>query len=159
MITAIDTNILLDILLPDARFVATSKALLDEHKARGQLVICEIVYAEIASQFPSHAQFESFLSETAIATVPSSTPSLALAGRYWKEYVRGRDGELSCSRCGARSAIRCPECATTISVRQHIISDFIIGAHAYNQADLLLSRDRGFYRSRFDDLTVLPSAQ
>jgi predicted nucleic acid-binding protein len=39
-------------------------------------------------------------------------------------------------------------------MRQHIISDFIIGAHALTQAELLLSRDRGFYKKYFKDLRI-----
>jgi predicted nucleic acid-binding protein len=33
--------------------------------------------------------------------------------------------------------------------RMRILPDFIVGAHAQAQANGLISRDRGFYRSRF----------
>ena len=40
-----------------------------------------------------------------------------------------------------------------------ILPDFIVGSHAKAQANRLISRDRGFYRSSFPDLTVWdPSA-
>jgi hypothetical protein len=47
-----------------------------------------------------------------------------------------------------------PACKTTVTARQHIISDFIIGAHAFVFAELLLSRGRGFYKTYFKDLKI-----
>jgi predicted nucleic acid-binding protein len=142
MITAVDTNILFDILLPDESHVLNSKRLLDEHASKGQLIICEIVYAELASQFGSEKETNSFLSDTGIRLVNSSEESLAVAGEHWRAYLKNR------------KPFTCPKCNHPVPFRQRVLSDFIIGAHALTHAEQLLSRDRGFYKIYFKDLKV-----
>ncbi|NUO10164.1 MAG: type II toxin-antitoxin system VapC family toxin [Candidatus Brocadia sp.] len=71
MITAVDTNIFLDILIPDENYYFNSKQLLDEHVERGQLIISEIVYAELASLFLSEKELRTFLSDTGTELVYS----------------------------------------------------------------------------------------
>ncbi|MDP2158468.1 MAG: type II toxin-antitoxin system VapC family toxin [Nitrospirota bacterium] len=155
MITAIDTNILLDILIPDEDHASTSKALLDLYNEKGSLVISEMVFAELASQFSSEGETGDFLSDTSIRLVHSNEKALSIAGVRWKEYRKSRKDKLQCPVCGKKTTVHCPGCNKNISFRQHIISDFIIGAHALVQAELLLTRDRGFYKTYFRDLKIV----
>ncbi|MBZ0157001.1 MAG: type II toxin-antitoxin system VapC family toxin [Alphaproteobacteria bacterium] len=154
MVTAVDTTILLDILIPDEAHMESSKHLLEEGLQGGRLIICEIVYAELASQFPSVSELDMFLAETGITLVSSSVRALSLAGERWAHYARTRGKGMVCPGCGKKSEPSCPQCGSALSARQRVLSDFIIGAHALSHADLLVSRDRGIYTTHFKDLTL-----
>jgi len=51
MTVAIDTNIPLDILLPDEKYVERSLSLLTSYGKKHLLIISEVVYGELATQF------------------------------------------------------------------------------------------------------------
>ena len=51
MITAVDTNVLLDVLLSGARFLSQSIQALEDATAAGSLVICDPVYADLCLHF------------------------------------------------------------------------------------------------------------
>jgi len=155
MITALDTNILLDILIPDEIHFQRSKELLDEYFGRGQLVVCEMVYAEIAAQFPSEDELRDFFCDTGINLSCVNEKSLGMAGERWKRYAANRPEKLQCPLCGRKTGVTCSHCGQVIKTRQHILSDFIIAAHATLHADVLLSRDRGFYKTYFPELQVI----
>lgn len=154
MITAIDTNILLDILIPNAKYVQASKNLLDEANEKGVMVICEVVYAELASQFDTKEELDKFLADTKIRLENSKPTALYKASEAWKEYSQRRGDRLQCPKCGAEQLVKCNACSESITSKQHIISDFLIGGHALAQADLLLTRDLGYYRSYFRELKL-----
>jgi len=154
MITAIDTNILLDILIPDEAHSLSSKRLLDRCLEKGQLVICEVVYAELSSQFPSEGQLRNFLSDTGIRLIHSSREVLYLAGERWRTYTRKKERAIQCPHCGEKISVTCPKCGRSVVLKDRILGDFIIGAHALMHAELLLTRDRGFYHTYFKELRI-----
>ena len=135
MITAIDTNVLLDVLIPNEKFFELSLGAIEEAASEGSLVVCDVVYAELCVQFAAQRECDEFLDKNEIRVEPLSRSALFLAGRIWLSYRR-QDG-----------------------TRPQILADFHIGAHAMTQANRLLSRDRGFYRKLFPKLSVIDPAR
>ena len=139
MTVAVDTNILFDILLPDPKYLERSLAQITLYGARHKLIISEVVYGELASQFTDKETLAEFISSTDIQLVNSGFEALWAASRAWREYTKIRSGEFQCVNCGNR---------------QTLISDFLIGGHALIYANTLLTRDRGFYQRYFPELRL-----
>lgn len=153
MITAVDTNVVLDVLIPGAPHGDESERALAEAVRAGAVVISEPVYAELAVHFPNSENLDRFLADTGIGLKPSGTEALHRAGRAWSVYVRRRP-PLTCPQCGATQDVRCERCHARVRPRQHVVADFLIGAHAVVHADRLLTRDRGYYATYFPDLKL-----
>lgn len=135
MITAIDTNVLLDVFGADAKFGEASARALRRCLGEGAIVACEVVWVEAAAAFSSAAPFEEAMKTLGVGFSSVNERTVVAAARAWRGY-RARGGK-----------------------RERVVADFLIGAHAMEQCDRLLSRDRGFYRESFKGLKLLdPSA-
>ncbi len=155
MTVAVDTNIIFDLLLPDPKHVDQSLEQLNIYSKKHSLVISEIVYGELTSQFHEHEMLLQFFSETSIRLVYSGPDALWAAARASKKYTKSQTQDFQCKDCGKLQTLNCKECKNTIVSRQHILPDFLIGGHALFHAGFLLTRDRGFYKRYFPELELL----
>ena len=155
MITAVDSNVLIDVVGTNAAHREESEARLLGAAATGALVLSEPVLCEVAIHFSRSGDLERFLADIGAALVPSTVESLHAAGVAWTQHVRRRPRRVICAACGAANEVRCSRCGATIGMRQHIAADFIIGAHAVVHADQMLTRDRGYYKTYFPALKLL----
>lgn len=135
MITAVDTSVLLDIFGADPTFGPRSKAALRTCISEGSLIACEVVWAEVAGLFPTSEAARDAMSRLGVEFNAIELETALAAGTSWKKY-RDRGGR-----------------------RDRVAADFLIGAHASLQANRLLTRDRGFYRTYFSSLKVLDSSK
>jgi predicted nucleic acid-binding protein len=135
VITAVDTNVLRDVFGADPSFGKPSSDALRLCLAQGQLVACEVVWAETAASFPSTRAAVDAMHRLNVGFSGLDIDSSTTAGEAWKAY-RKRGGK-----------------------RDRLIADFLIGAHAVRRADRLLTRDRGFYRAYFKGLDIIDPTQ
>ncbi|MBI2924898.1 MAG: type II toxin-antitoxin system VapC family toxin [Verrucomicrobia bacterium] len=129
MVTAVDTSVLLDVLLNDPQHSGPSIAALRQAANEGSLVICETALAEIVPTL-APADVPQFLSDWNLTFTPSSQRSALLAGEMFRTYLK-RGGK-----------------------RGRVVPDFLIAAHAQHHAQRLLARDRGYYRDYFTQLQL-----
>jgi predicted nucleic acid-binding protein len=131
VITAVDTNVLLDVFGADAKFGALSAEAMRECLREGSLLASDVVWAETATVFGNPQRFEHAMSTLPIGFAPMPQAAAIRAAVAWRRY-RASGGP-----------------------RLRIAADFLIGAHALTVADRLLTRDRGFYRRYFAGLRVI----
>jgi hypothetical protein len=140
-----------------------SKKHLIDSKVIGSLIISPPVYSELITQFASRfsekragIEMEYFLQQTGIDYKPFSKRALEIAGIGWMRYVKRRGKEkVRCPLCGEFNALSCVSCNSRIVWRNHVITDFLIGGHAQDLADRLLTRDKGFYKGYFPSLEIV----
>ena len=131
MITAIDTNVLLDVFGADPKFAPVSAEAIRNCLSEGAIVASEVVWAEAATVFGDARRFREAMDRLTVTFSPMTEEAVIKAAQAWRRYRAG----------GGR--------------RDRIAADFLIGAHAMVVADRLLTRDRGFYRRYFSGLRIV----
>ena len=140
MTYAIDTNIVLDVFFDDPVFSQPAIDFFNKLTPRDRLVACDVVWAEASAGFNDKAEFRRRMASVGIAYSPIPESAAIRAGSIWRL---------------ARSVQK-----SKGSSRLAVVPDFLVGAHATECADALITRDRGFMRRWFKDLTIAdPSAK
>lgn len=130
MTTAVDTSVLLAVFKREAGHEAWLD-LLAERASAAPLVACEVVWAEVGGFFDDFGRLAESLDLLEVRFDPIAAETAHRAGRLFRSYREQGDP------------------------REHLVPDFLIGAHAQLQAGALLAVDRGFYRRYFRDLEIL----
>jgi predicted nucleic acid-binding protein len=131
MITALDTSVLLDVLLDDPKYRPSSLEALRAAHASGTLIVCPVVWAETRGAVKRPEAIAKAFEQVDITFDPFDQAAADLAGDLWRTYRR---------RGGTRT---------------RLVPDFLVGAHAQLRSGRILSRDRGFLRTYFKDLAVI----
>ncbi len=127
----VDSNVIIDVLAQDATWAKWSEAALTDAADHDEIAINPIIYAEIASGFPTMAELDLHLAADAFRRLPLPYEAGFVAGQAFVEYRR---------RGGARISP---------------LPDFYIGAHAAVAGLTLLSRDARRYRGYFPRVRLI----
>jgi hypothetical protein len=130
MRTAIDSSVLWSVFKGESDAKRWIDLLVSTREA-SSLIVCEIVVAEIAPLFRKLGDLEAKLESLGIDFDPIRPESAFMAGEIFRDY--GEHG----------------------GPRTQLIPDFLIGAHALNQADCLAAQDRGYFRAYFPGLRIV----
>jgi len=110
MKTAVDSSVLFDI-VKGAPGAAAAQAALETALAQGSACVCAVVVAELGRYFATAHDLRDFLSDCQLDHAPMDLASAMEAARIMREYARNQ------------------------GPRVRVAPDFLIGAHASQQAD------------------------
>jgi predicted nucleic acid-binding protein len=128
--TAIDSNILIDIVSADLKYGPSSREAVENCAQEGSLIICAEVVAEFATG------------------CSSATDSLAILQALTISYLD----------IGMQGAAEVGEVRSRKSKGGRMLADYMIAVHAATHADRLLTRDAEFTRMNVPGLVVVTPA-
>jgi predicted nucleic acid-binding protein len=129
--TLIDTNVVIDVLTKNPTWLKWSAEQLHSARASGQLLVNEVVYAELAVHIQTEADLQFVLGELSVRLERTPVQALFIAGQAFGRYRRAG---------GPRTSV---------------LPDFFIGAHAQAVRLPLLTRDPRRYRTYFPNVKLI----
>ena len=127
----VDSNVLLDVMTEDSRWLPWSAATLEQIADRSRLVVNPIVYAEVSIRYSRIEDLEDALPRTLFDREAIPYEAAFLVGKAFAAYQR---------RGGAKTSP---------------LPDFFIGAHAAIAGYRLMTRDAARYRTYFPKLDLI----
>lgn len=127
----VDSNVVLDLLTHDRRWFEWSSAQMRRCASLGQIIVNPIVYAETSARFLTQVGYQQVLDLIGIETETLPWDAAFEAGRIHAKY-RQNGG-----------------------IRDRMLPDFLIGAHALMKGYSLLTRDARRYRTYFTTLDII----
>lgn len=127
----VDTNVLVDVLENDPDWADWSIAQLRAQSRVHRLAINAVIYAELSLTFSTVEALDQVIEDMALTLLDIPRPALFLAGKAFAQYRRSG------------------------GVKNNVLDDFFIGAHAAVSGLPILTRDTRRYRNYFPGVKLL----
>ena len=127
----VDSNVLLDVLQSDPQWAKWSQEQLESARLVDRLAINAVIYSELSIAFARIEELEAVIVEAALAVEAIPREALFLAGKVCLGYRREK------------------------GMKQGVLPDFYVGAHAAVMKWPLLTRDARGYRRHFPTLRLI----
>lgn len=127
----VDTNIIIDVREATGSCSDWSLGALADARSTNRVAVSAIVIGELASRGAALAEITTFVEDLGLAVEPLGSEAAHLAGMAQRRYRDSGGG------------------------REHLLGDFLIGAHAEAAGAALITRDTRRYRHYFPDLTLI----
>lgn len=127
----VDTNVLVDVLENDPDWADWSITQLQAQSKVHRLVINPIIYSELSLTFSTVEALDQVLDGMELRMLEVPKPALFLAGKAFVQYRRNG------------------------GVKNNVLGDFFIGAHAAVSGLPVLTRDTRCYRSYFSGVQLV----
>lgn len=126
-----DTNVWVDMLKHDPQWMEWSVQQLLTARSAKKLVINPVIFAEMTPMFESLEEQRRFIQASAARMMPLSDETAWLAGRAFAAYK------------------------TSEGKKTGVVADFFIGAQAVAEGWILLTRDKGRYKTYFPKIKLI----
>jgi predicted nucleic acid-binding protein len=127
----VDTNVLVDVLGNDPNWADWSITQLQAQSKVHRLVINPIIYSELSLTFSTVEELDQVLDELELRMLEIPKPALFLAGKAFLQYRRSG------------------------GVKNNVLGDFFIGAHAAVSGLPVLTRDSRRYKNYFPHVSLV----
>lgn len=131
MATLIDANVLIDVAVRDPVWLKWSRSRLEQARKDGSVLINQIIYSEFSIRYETIDEVDNVLPENEFRRESLPWEAAFAASKAFARY----------RRMGG--------------LREKVLPDFLIGAHAAIRGYAILTRDPAGYRSYFPDLEII----
>jgi predicted nucleic acid-binding protein len=127
----VDTNVLIDVLGNDPNWADWSITQLQAQSKVHRLVINPIIYSELSLTFSTFEELDQVLDDMELRMLEIPKPALFLVGKAFLQYRRSG------------------------GVKNNVLGDFFIGAHAAVSGLPVLTRDSRHYKNYFPHVNLV----